>query len=146
MGNIENWFSRDTLRAAQNIRLKYTSLSDEILKQCDGNDKIYFLSRGNNGFDYWVTRFNARPNSVEVPFGGWSLGGAVNSEDIWYWDVSASEWMSALIEGNYDYVAIYQLGDDFAENYGSCFEKISDLQDNSLFLLNRNKKILERCE
>lgn len=146
MGNIENLFSKDISREAQNIRSKYIPLSDEILRKCDGNDKIYFLSRGDNGFDYWVTRFNARPNNVEVAFGGWSLGSATSSEDIWHLDISSSEWMTTLVDENYDYVAIYQLGDDFAENYGSCFENISDLQDDSLFRLNRNERVLEKCE
>lgn len=146
VGNVSRLFNRDIVREAQKLRAEFVPLAKEIEKTCDGNDKIYFLSRGDSGFHYWITRFNARPNYVIDPFGGWSLGRATYDKDIWYVDISPEDWIEQLINEEYDYVAIYRVGDDFSENYGAVFRNVQELSDNSLFKVNRDHKILERCK
>ena len=103
------------------------------------------MSRGDSGLHYWITKFNARPNYVIDPFGGWSLGKATYDKDVWYRDISPEDWIEQLIEEEYDYVAVYRVGDDFSENYGDVFGNIKELSDNSLFKVDRDNRILERC-
>ncbi len=145
LGNIRRFINRDIVKEAQEVRSEFVLLAKEIEKICDGNDKIYFLSRGDRGLHYWITRFNARPNYVIDPFGGWSLGDAIYDGDIWHIDISPEEWIEQLINEEYDYVAIYRAGDDFSENYGSVFGNVLELSDNSLYKINRDQRILERC-
>ena len=143
--NVGRFINRDIVKEAQKVRAEFVPLAKEIEKICNGNDKIYFLSRGDSGLHYWITKFNARPNYVIDPFGGWSLGKATYDKDVWYRDISPEDWIEQLIEEEYDYVAVYRVGDDFSENYGDVFGNIKELSDNSLFKVDRDNRILERC-
>ena len=53
--------------------------------------------------------------------------------------------MDELIEGNYDYVAIWYAGDEFSLNFGDCFENPADINSNSLYFLDVNSRKLKLC-
>lgn len=129
------------------MRSELDELKNIIHEHCDGDDKIYYISQESSGYDFYATRFNARPNWVAVnDFAGWSLGGPFYDGDIWYISISADELMQQLVEGEYNYLAIYQANDYFIENYADLFESPAEIQDNSLYHVNKEAGVLERCE
>lgn len=106
------------------MRAELNELKNIIHEHCDGDDKIYYISQESNGYDFHLTKFNARPNWVAVDgFAGWSLGGPFYDGDIWYIDISSDELMQKLINEGYDYLAIYRANDYFIENYADFFCK-----------------------
>lgn len=126
------------------VRAPYETLSAQIRRTCDGDDKIYFVSQETTGFDYWVSRFNARPNQ----FNGnmtWSIGEAFYDGDIWTKQTTAEEWQTLLLE-QYDYVALYQINDYFLENFAQLFAEPESIETNALYRVNRETGLLDQCE
>lgn len=62
--------------------------------------------------------------------------------DIWTAMCSAEEWWE-MLDGQYDYVALYHVNDYFVENYAELFRDPDEITDNRLFRVNRSAKCLE---
>lgn len=125
-------------------RQPYVHLSESIAEHCDGDDRIYFISQETTGFDYWVSRFNARPNGFNGNF-TWSIGEPFYDGDIWTKRITPEEWQ-ALLLAQYDYVALYKVNDYFLENYGSLFAEPDAIEVNTLYRVNRETGLLDKCE
>lgn len=146
MGIVENYLSRDTVRTAQSTRNRYEPLHHLIIKNCSGKDKIYFISEADKGFDYWVTHFNARPNSFSQNF-SWSLGEPQFEGDIWTsTSIETSEdWMKVLEDGEYTFIALYNVNDYFKEHYSEIFSNPSDIDNSTLFKLDTKTGLFVKC-
>lgn len=125
-------------------RAPYQQLHGQIQEICDGNDRIYFISQETTGFDYWVSRFNARPNGFNENF-SWSIGEAFYDGDLWTKKMTAEQWQSLLLE-KYDYVALYKVNDYFLENFSHLFRDPEEILVNRLYRVNRDTGLLELCE
>jgi|BioPla2DNA2_1021312.scaffolds.fasta_scaffold23947_1 hypothetical protein len=145
---VIDFLGRDMIRDENvMVRAELDELKNIINKHCDGNDKIYYISQESDGYDFYVTKFNARPNWVAVDgFLGWSLGGPFYDGDIWYINISSDELMQKLIEEEYNYLAIYRTNNYFIENYADIFLNTGEIKENSLYRVNAEAEILERCE
>ncbi len=148
LGTVENYLSRDTVRQAKEIRDRYEPMHDLIRRHCSGSDadRIYFISQADNGFDYWVTRFIARPNG----FAGswvWSLGEPQYDGDIWtYGECTDSDaWMEMLNDGNYTHIALYRVNDYFKEHFSGVFSKPEVIADNTLYEKNTKTGLFDLC-
>lgn len=146
MKNVSDILNRDRVRSSIAFREPFEKLNYLIRKNCDGSDRIYFISQGDRGQDYWVTRFNARPNFVVTVFGGWNLGGPFYETDYETIHLTSSEWQTILLTENYDYVALYRLNDYFIQSYADLFMNPSDMVDNALFRVDKETGMLVRCE
>lgn len=129
--------------SAHDIRSVYEPLSSVIRNTCDGDDIIYVISQEDNGFDFWVIRFNARPNQVVTAF-SWSIGEPFYDGDIWTRSITAEDWRQELIS-SYDYVALYKLNDYFYETYSILFEQPDTIGENQLYRVNKETGLLENC-
>ena len=130
---------------ANNFRSNYNELLSLIRNNCNNDDKVWCLSRGDSGLDYLVLRFSARPIWIQNSGGAWNLGTPVNDENA-YLSLSVEEWVDRLEKDGYTYVALYHAGDDFAENFGAAFEDPTTITDNSLFRFDATKKMLIQCK
>lgn len=146
MKNMSDILSRDRVRSSIAFRESYEELKYLIQKNCDGHNRIYFISQGDRGQDYWVTRFNARPNLIITAFGGWNLGGPFYETDYETIALTSSEWQNLLLTQNYDYVALYRINDYFVQNYIDLFMNPSDMENNTLFRVDKETGMLVRCE
>lgn len=126
------------------VRATYQQLHTEIQKICDGDDRIYFVSQETTGFDYWVSRYNARPNMFNENF-SWSIGEPFYDGDIWTKKMTPDQWQSLLME-TYDYVALYKINDYFLENFSHLFQDPDAIQVNKLYRINRDTGLLDMCE
>ncbi|NLK65034.1 MAG: hypothetical protein GX289_08060 [Tissierellia bacterium] len=145
---VSDFLGRNTIRDENvMIRAELDELKNIINTHCDGDDKIYYISQESNGYDFYVTKFNARSNWVANDgFTGWSLGGPFYEGDIWYISISAEELMQKLIGKGCNYLAIYRANDYFIENYADIFVNADEIKDNSLYSVNKEEGLLERCE
>lgn len=148
LGAVENYLSRDSVRAAKEIRDKYEPLHNLIRNHCSGtdSDKIYFISQASNGLDYWITRFISRPNG----FAGnwrWSLGEPQYEGDIWTYGecTNSDEWMKILDDGNYTHIALYSINDYFKEHFSGVFSDPSMISNNTLYEKNAETGLFDLC-
>lgn len=145
IGSLSDFLNRDCVRASNEERAPYARLDELIKKHCSGADKIYFISEGSTGFEYWVTRFNALPNAFSDNF-SWSLGSPQYEGDVWTIDVSVDDWKKILLEGRYTHIAIYTMNEYFRENYSSVFSDSSTIYGNALYSINNETGLYELCE
>jgi len=126
------------------IRAKYQPLEAKIHQFCDGDDRIFFRSQDDNGFDYWVSRFNARPNTFNPNF-TWGIGETEYMNGMYAIPKTPEQWQQELLEG-YDYVALYKLNGYFWEHYASLFENPEDIGPNCLYRVDRETGLLVKCQ
>ncbi|MBK5240812.1 hypothetical protein [Clostridium sp.] len=84
-------------------------------------DKLYFISVADNGFDFWVSRYNITPIKTNLNSDSWSLGKPYYKGDIWTKDIDVDVWAEEL-KSDYTYVYIYRTNDTFNKRYGEIFE------------------------
>jgi len=97
-------------------------------------DKVYFISIGSDGKEYYVAKYIATP--VELCSGAWSLGDPYFNGDIWTADISANEWKEILIE-ECTHVYVHRSNDYFNVNYGELFEN-NVAQNDTLYWIDKS--------
>lgn len=143
VNNVYGYLSRSTVERSITTRKPYTLLSSTILNIVPKGSKIYLISQGTTGFDYWVLRYNIRPNHANSSF-TWSIGEAFYEGDIWTRSITPQEWQEELLR-DYDYVALYKVNDYFLQNFSCLFKNPEEIKENTVYLLNRETKLLEKC-
>lgn len=109
--------------SAKNTQITRSLYSDEQVIENfldPEQDKLYFISAGDKGFDYWVTRYTFTPVKINDNF-SWSLGKPYFDGDIWTKDESPEDW-SKVLEDGYTYVYIFKTNAAFSAEYGILFE------------------------
>lgn len=155
--SLKEYLSRAYVANSIISRSKYDTLTQTIMENCDSNDKIYFVSRGDEGTDSGeqglylnAIKMNIEPIELTVDkrnqWDGWGLGPPLSESDIWYLDITPEEWYRVLVEENYTYVAVFRTGDDLYDNFGALFEREEDVRDDSLYRIDTSKKCLIRIE
>ena len=135
MNAVHSFLNRDSVAASYVRREPLDALAETIRNHCEEADRVYFVSMGSDGRDQVIVQFGAEPAKVDS-----SLG-----YDLDHAAVSAEAWRSALLEG-YDYVALCQLDETFAESYDSLFENPEAITDHALYRLDRQKGLLSRVQ
>ena len=135
MNEVHSFLNRDAVAASYVRREPLDALAETIRDNCAEDERVYFVSQGSDGRDQVIVQFGAEPISV-----GSVLGHSLNPEAT-----SAEAWRSVLLEG-YDYVALCQLDETFAESYGSLLEHPEEITDHALYRLDRQKGLLSRVQ
>lgn len=155
--SIVQYCTRTSVRDSIEARKPYENLSNQILNSCSRDDKIYFVSRANQGENsgghglyYNIIKFNIEPFTVSVDkrnqWDGWSLGPPLSEDDIWYLDISADEWYQVLRDEGYTYVAIFRKGDDLYDHFGTLFENQEEIKDDALYKIDFSARCLRRVD
>ena len=144
MKSISNLMNRSSVAYSVNLRGPYEKLNALIHRNCDGDDAIYYISQDDNGFNYWIARFNARPNSFNPNF-TWAIGESEYQGGMYTQSKTPEQWQQELLEG-YDYVAIYKLNEYFTQNYRELFRNPEDIAVNALYKVDKETGLLDRCE
>lgn len=129
MNEVHSFLNRDGVAASYVRREPLDALAQTIRDNCAEGEQVYFVSQGSDGRDQVIVQFGAEPVAVNS-----ALGHSLNPEEV-----SAEAWMDALLE-SYDYVALCQLDDEFAQCYGSLFEDTPT--DHTLYRLDRQSGLL----
>ena len=131
MNEAHSFLNRDGVAASYVRREPLDALAETIRDHCTESEQVYFVSQGSDGRDQVIVQFGAEPVAVNS-----ALGHSLNPAAV-----SAEQWKEKLLK-DYDYVAICQLDDAFAEGYGSLFEDPGQIADHTLYRLNRQKGLL----
>lgn len=122
---------------ALSFREQYIAV-EAIEKQLYGQSKkIYFISQGDSGYDYWAAKYILRPQSINDATDGWSIAySPLYRGDIWSVYKPCGDWEKEL-KDHYDYVFLYQLDDSFTENYSSLFRHQNEIHESSLYRIEK---------
>lgn len=118
-------------RASYTTSLKF----NQILSLKDG--KVYFISQNTTGFDYWVTRYQITPVKMSDGF-SWSLGKPYSDKDLWTQDISVQQWAETL-KKDYTHVYLFKIDDQFKELYGSLFENVDSIKNDTLYVIDKTR-------
>lgn len=129
MNEVHSFLNRDRVAASYVRREPLDALAQTIRDNCAEGEQVYFVSQGSDGRDQVIVQFGAEPVAVNS-----ALGHSLNSGAV-----SAEQWRDTLLE-SYDYVALCQLDDEFAQCYGSLFEDTPT--DHTLYWLDRQSGLL----
>ena len=154
IATLFRYYSREQVMTSHLVRSDYDPLSDLIRENCissDGDDvRVFFISEGDGGYDYWVTRYVVRPYVVlgdDLSFikAEWSLGEPQFDGDVWSDSLILDDesWMSVLNNGDYSYIALYRVNDYFKDHYSDVFEDPNSINDNALYRRNENTGLYE---
>lgn len=145
--HIYSFVHRDNVKESVAVRAQYEALSEKINDVCSGHSTIYYISQETQGYDFWVIRYNVRPNII--PNRGcyeWSIGeGPFYDGDIWTAIRTPEQWQADLVQ-NYDYVALYRLNDYFYEHYSVLFEDPAQIMENAVYLVDKDTGLLVFCK
>lgn len=144
MESVYKYISREAVTISTIGRRTYEELTNEIKKNVTSNDRVYFISQETSGFDFWVMRYNSRPN-YNTFSGAWSIGEPFYEGDVSTQEMTQEEWLDILCE-NYDYVALFKTNDYFIENFGDAFENKGDIAVNCVYKVNKETRQLVLCE
>lgn len=115
---------RRQMREPYDIVKKYSDLLNPK------TDRIYIVSQGSAGADYWILRYDFTPVQVSPNY-SWSLGAPYSSGDIWTKNKTVKQWSQEL--QSYTYVYINKVDERFINDYGELFENRGDIASTSMF-------------
>lgn len=133
MVRLSDFVSRQSVRNSINIRQPFSKISNTITQAVPPNSHVYFISQESDGFDYYITRFAARPAAVSD---AWSIGQPFYEGDIWTKSVSADELRNTLMV-DYDYLAIYKTNSYFKDHYAELFSDPKEITNNTLYVVDK---------
>lgn len=133
VNEVHSFLNRDSV-AASYVRREPLDALAEAIRDTEAQ-RVYFVSQGSDGRDLVIVQFGAEPAAVDSAL-GYDLNPNV---------VSPGKWRDTLLEG-YDYVALCQLDETFAESYDSLFENPEAITDHALYRLDRQKGLLSRVQ
>lgn len=143
--SVYEYVSRATVERSIAVRAPYVALSSVILDTVPKGSKIYLISQGTTGFDYWVLKYAVRPyhvNPSQNPTFTWSIGVPFYEGDIWTRSITPQEWQAELLL-DYDYVALYKINNYFLQNFGGLFQDPAAIRENTVFRINKETGLLE---
>ena len=143
---MHGFFEKDYVNSSISLRSQYDLLTSKIQANCTKNDRIYFIAQEKDVYDYRVMKFNARPSFLGGEGAGvsWSIGEPFYEGDTRTVYFTAEEWRTILIQ-EYDYLALFRINDYFIEHYGEIFLDPAQIDDNTLFYINKTTGYLEKC-
>lgn len=144
MKNISDFLNRDVVRDSFYFRSQLTSMTEQIDDFCNESDRIYFISQKSEGSDFRAIKFAVYPNHI-TNTDAWSLGAPYSDKDVWTENLTADQWFEVL-QKDYDYVALYKVDELFINNYGILFADPNTISNRSLYYINKEIGILEKCE
>lgn len=126
------------------------SFGEKIRDNLTDKDKVYIISQGSDGLDYFVLRYTLSPVHTQTRLdhqGWWEVSwniGQENGQGLSRRVISDTEWINYLIEEKFDYVLLYKVDDQFRQEFGVLFDANPD--NNQLYRVNSMEKTLEYVE
>ena len=143
---VYNFINHQQAEVSHANRLNFINAAAAVRNELpDDRSRIYIISEGNNGWDYWNLRYQSRPHLVNDNF-TWSVGeepfSDEKTEDIWTKIMTPEEWHEQVVK-DFDYVLLYRLNDYFNENYRQFFEEESEeLRVNKIYRVDKTTGML----
>lgn len=133
-----NFVTRKAVSDSTSTRAFYTDIGTLIQEYTPEDAWIHVIAQGTNGFDYLIVNYDAVPRAT---CGFWSVS-ASETDDFYTRSLTPDEWMDYLVENEYGYVALYKVDEAFQKEYASLFGEGSVIEDNSLYKVDAENRIL----
>lgn len=119
------YLSRENVRAAKEKQAPFIEYAQKALETIPGEgNRVFFVSQGTNGDDYYTMRYRMRPQYV-ANLRLWSL-----DENL---GMDAQALQQELKEKEYEYFALYAIDDYFMDHYASLFEDPAEMAAGRLY-------------
>lgn len=119
------YLSRENVRAAKEKQAPFIEYAQKALETIPGEgNRVFFVSQGTNGDDYYTMRYRMRPQYV-ANLRLWSL-----DENL---GMDAQALQQELKEKEYEYFALYAIDDYFMDHYASLFEDPAEMAARRLY-------------
>ncbi len=137
---LSDFVGRKNVEKSIAYRSEYDLIVQTIENNCSEGARVYFVSENDEGLDLRIVRYSVRPVSVANVIKESRIATLPKSKKI-----TPEEWMNTLIEGNFDYVAIHSVDEALGRDFGQCFENVDDIQPDTIFYLDKDRRLLVRC-
>ena len=144
MEYVGAYLKRSYVASSVDTRWAYEAISNEIEKYVPDESKIWFIDQESQGFEQLVVGFNIQEHFIrrgEI----WSIGEPFFEGDVWTVSMTAEEWRNQLLE-DYDYVVLYKINDYFIQNFESVFADDTEITEGTIYEVDRETGLLEKCE
>ncbi len=142
---IDSFVRRQEIVDSANSRSAYEEISEKIMRESGEEiSKVYLISQESSGYDWFVIRYNVRPNYIDNLNGRWSIGKPFYEGDVWTREMTAEQWKEEL-KNNYDLVALYKVNEYFMQNFAVVFENPNEIEENEVYRVNKQTGLLEKC-
>ena len=135
---IIKFVNRESIEESFISRKEYTDKEEKLLNIINKDEKIFFISQEDEGFDLYVSHYLLRPAIVFNRDFGWSFGKPYHSKDYFSKDITSDDLLKELIENKYDYVYIFKCNDYFVNHFSNLFAINETIDDNRIYKLNIN--------
>ncbi|MBR0519106.1 hypothetical protein IJJ97_04880, partial [bacterium] len=112
----------------------YLEDSKIIENRTKENDRIYIISQKNDGSSFFTLSYLTSPRKYNMD--NFSIG--KSEGDIFTKDISILELSKFLIEGNYEYLYIQKIDENFIINYATMF-KDKNPKEKSIYKIEKQK-------
>lgn len=142
------WIERATVHAAARNqeayqkREAYFAPQDELNKLLPSETRIFVVSIGDDGFDYWYNAYELTPYPIQTYDEGWWI---VGEKDPEYWhemnfahEHTVESWSEVLRSGNYTHVYLFRTNEKFCSAFGEMFEDAAQIADRKLFTISED--------
>jgi RecG-like helicase len=136
---LSDFVGRKNVEKSIAYRSEYDLIVQTIENNCSEGSKVYFVSENDEGLDLRIVRYSVRPVSVANVIKESRIATLPKSKKI-----TPEEWMNTLTEGNFDYVAIHSVDEALGRDFGQCFENVDDIQPDTIFYLDKDRRLLVR--
>ena len=126
------------------------SFGEKVRDNLTDKDKVYIISQGSDGLDYFIMRYTLSPVHTQTRLdhqGWWEVSwniGQENGQGLSRRVITDVEWIDYLISEDFDYVLLYKVDDQFRQEFGMLFDTNPD--NNQLYRVNSMEKTLEYVE
>lgn len=148
-GTVVQVMNKGEIDYSINFRQNY-SFADRVRESLSDKDKVYIISQGTDGFDYFILRYTLSPVHTQTRAddqGWWEVSwniGQDNGTGSSRREITDEEWMDYLIAEGYNYVLLYKIDDQFIEEFGQLFNQVPE--GNQLYKINYENETLEYYE
>ena len=137
--NIVDYFDVFTKREISIDKSTFES-GEYINENLTKNDKVYIIYQNNDGSAFNILRFLIAPIKTNLLW-EWSLGTPYSEDDHFTLDISLDEWISKLIEEDFNYIYLGHIDKQFIEKYGELFSSSDDEIKEGLYKIKNNMSV-----
>lgn len=133
---VNNIIFRSELKNNNSIcRSSYLNIH-KILPYVKDGEKVYLIAQTDDGFAFHLSRYEATP--ILFNTNNWAVGSNVLENNIYVNNNTNLNEFSNILYLEYEYVYLYNINDDFIEEFKSIFN--SEILESSLYFINKTNE------
>ncbi|MGN0378734.1 MAG: hypothetical protein ACI4EU_04010 [Butyrivibrio sp.] len=139
-------YDKQEIEREHNLRKQYETIGNSVREQLDDKDKVYIISQNSDGYNFFVLRYTLSPIHTQIRDNdekwedvSWNIG-QPNNKGAHRRIITSDEWINYLISEEFDYVLLFNVDNQFIEEFGDLFEQ--EIDSGQLYLVDEEKRKL----